>query len=156
MLHFQNLDFEIAFFFGCFQKLLLTKPKIQILIIKTVVWRIWKSLKYSILLFWTTIKLPQQTAKAFPIFHHYRHFGSTPIRFANSNKTGIRLKTKIFSYFFDFCRFDLETQIEELKDFMDAICKSFPNLRYLSMLKNPACPNFLLDGKGADDYKRFR
>jgi len=39
---------------------------------------------------------------------------------------------------------------------MDSVSKSFPNLKYLSMLKNPSCPNFLLDGKGADDYRRFR
>jgi len=38
---------------------------------------------------------------------------------------------------------------------MDAIAKCFPNLTYLSMLKNPACPNYFT-GKDMDDYKRYR
>jgi len=45
--------------------------------------------------------------------------------------------------------------ISDLKTFMDAIAKSFPNLTYLSMLKNPACPNYF-NGKDSDDYKRYR
>jgi len=45
--------------------------------------------------------------------------------------------------------------ISDLKTFMDAIAKSFPNLTYLSMLKNPACPNYFT-GKDMDDYKRYR
>ncbi len=38
---------------------------------------------------------------------------------------------------------------------MDCVVKSFPNLTYLSMLKNPACPNYFT-GKDSDDYKRYR
>lgn len=38
---------------------------------------------------------------------------------------------------------------------MDFVEYSFPNLRYLSMLKNPACPNYFV-GKDFDDYKRYR
>jgi hypothetical protein len=45
--------------------------------------------------------------------------------------------------------------IEELKPFIDAVSVSFPNLKYLSMMKNPACPNFLT-GKDEDDYRRYR
>jgi len=45
--------------------------------------------------------------------------------------------------------------ISDLKTFMDSIAKAFPNLTYLSMLKNPACPNYF-NGKDFDDYKRYR
>jgi len=45
--------------------------------------------------------------------------------------------------------------ISDLKLFMDCISKSFPNLTYLSMLKNPACPNYFT-GKDFEDYKRYR
>ncbi len=38
---------------------------------------------------------------------------------------------------------------------MDCITKAFSNITYLSMLKNPACPNFFT-GKDFDDYKRYR
>jgi hypothetical protein len=45
--------------------------------------------------------------------------------------------------------------ISELKVFLDSVSKAFPNLTYLSMLKNPACPNYFT-GKDHDDYKRYR
>jgi len=45
--------------------------------------------------------------------------------------------------------------ITELKPFVDSVVKAFPNLTYLSMLKNPACPNYFT-GKDFDDYKRYR
>eukprot|EP01114_Cavostelium_apophysatum_P005941 TRINITY_DN17121_c0_g1_i1.p1 TRINITY_DN17121_c0_g1~~TRINITY_DN17121_c0_g1_i1.p1 ORF type:complete len:249 (-),score=55.61 TRINITY_DN17121_c0_g1_i1:31-777(-) len=45
--------------------------------------------------------------------------------------------------------------ISDLKVFLDCISKAFPNLTYLSMLKNPACPNYFT-GKDTDDYKRYR
>jgi len=45
--------------------------------------------------------------------------------------------------------------ISDLKLFLDCISKSFPNLTYLSMLKNPACPNYFT-GKDFEDYKRYR
>jgi len=45
--------------------------------------------------------------------------------------------------------------ISELKVFLDCVSKAFPNLTYLSMLKNPACPNYFT-GKDHDDYKRYR
>jgi len=45
--------------------------------------------------------------------------------------------------------------IDDLKLFLDCLTKSCPNLKYLSMLKNPACPNYFV-GKDFDDYKRYR
>jgi len=46
--------------------------------------------------------------------------------------------------------------ISDLKVFLDSICKAFPNITYLSMLKNPACPNYYFTGKDFDDYRRYR
>jgi len=46
-------------------------------------------------------------------------------------------------------------QIADIKGFLDCVVKSFPNLTYLSMLKNPACPNYFT-GKDFDDYRRYR
>jgi len=46
-------------------------------------------------------------------------------------------------------------KIDDLRTFMDCVVKSFPNLTYLSMLKNPACPNYFT-GKDFDDYQRYR
>jgi len=46
-------------------------------------------------------------------------------------------------------------EIADLKVFLDSVAKSFPNLSYLSMLKNPACPNYFT-GKDFDDYQRYR
>jgi len=45
--------------------------------------------------------------------------------------------------------------IDDLKILLDCISNSFPNLTYLSMLKNPACPNYFT-GKDFEDYKRYR
>jgi len=45
--------------------------------------------------------------------------------------------------------------IDDLKIFLDCVSNSFPNLTYLSMLKNPACPNYFT-GKDFEDYKRYR
>jgi len=45
--------------------------------------------------------------------------------------------------------------ISDLKAFLDGISKAYPNLTYLSMLKNPACPNYFT-GKDFEDYKRYR
>jgi len=42
-----------------------------------------------------------------------------------------------------------------LDRFLDSIQGKFPNLKYLSMLKNPCCPNYFV-GKGSVDYKRYR
>jgi len=44
--------------------------------------------------------------------------------------------------------------ISDLKEWMDVL-QSISTLRYLSMLKNPACPNFFV-GKDQDDYQRYR
>jgi len=45
--------------------------------------------------------------------------------------------------------------IADLKLFLDSVQEAFPNLRFLSMLKNPACPNYFT-GKDSDDYQRYR
>ena len=45
--------------------------------------------------------------------------------------------------------------IGDLKEFVDGLVEAFPSLTYLSMLKNPACPNYFT-GKDADDYQRYR
>jgi len=45
--------------------------------------------------------------------------------------------------------------VTDLKVFLDCVAKAFPNLTYLSMLKNPACPNYFT-GKDYDDYQRYR
>jgi len=47
-------------------------------------------------------------------------------------------------------------QISELKPLLDIIEKSFPNLIYLSMLKNPACPNIYFSDGEAEAYQRYR
>lgn len=41
--------------------------------------------------------------------------------------------------------------IADLDVFIQTLKKSFPNLMYLSMLKNPACPELI-----AEDHKRYR
>mmetsp|Transcript_18486 Transcript_18486/g.71374 ORF Transcript_18486/g.71374 Transcript_18486/m.71374 type:complete len:234 (-) Transcript_18486:98-799(-) len=48
-----------------------------------------------------------------------------------------------------------DNHIAELQPFLDALKASYPNLTYLSMLKNPACPNFFT-GKQQEEYKRYR
>jgi len=45
--------------------------------------------------------------------------------------------------------------ITDLKIWIDTIVACFPNLTYLSMMKNPACPNFF-NGRDQDDYQRYR
>jgi len=45
--------------------------------------------------------------------------------------------------------------ITRLDRLLDAIEGKFPALLYLSLLKNPCCPNYLV-GKGSTDYKRYR
>jgi len=39
---------------------------------------------------------------------------------------------------------------------MDFIAKTFPNLAYLSMMKNPACPNMYFSDGEAEAYQRYR
>ena len=46
-------------------------------------------------------------------------------------------------------------EIADLIALVDAVSAQFPNLTYLSLFKNPACPNFFM-GKDDDDYKRYR
>jgi len=45
--------------------------------------------------------------------------------------------------------------IQYLDRFLAAIRGKVPNLKYLSMLKNPCCPNYFV-GKGTSDYKKYR
>eukprot|EP01096_Ripella_sp_DP13-Kostka_P017881 TRINITY_DN9400_c0_g1_i1.p1 TRINITY_DN9400_c0_g1~~TRINITY_DN9400_c0_g1_i1.p1 ORF type:complete len:267 (+),score=85.12 TRINITY_DN9400_c0_g1_i1:59-802(+) len=46
-------------------------------------------------------------------------------------------------------------QIEDLAPFIESVARAFPNLTYLSMLKNPACPSFF-NGREQEDYQRYR
>jgi leucine-rich melanocyte differentiation-associated protein len=46
-------------------------------------------------------------------------------------------------------------RILDIELFVQVLKKNLPSLRYLSMLKNPACPNFFT-GKEEDDYQRYR
>lgn len=46
-------------------------------------------------------------------------------------------------------------KISDLKRFLDAVRVAFPNLTYLSMLKNPACTNEFT-GRDDSDYQRYR
>lgn len=46
-------------------------------------------------------------------------------------------------------------KISDLKKFLDLVKEKFPNLTYLSMLKNPACTNEFT-GRDSDDYQRYR
>jgi len=39
---------------------------------------------------------------------------------------------------------------------MDFLSKTFPNLAYLSMMKNPACPNMYFSDGEAEAYQRYR
>jgi len=45
--------------------------------------------------------------------------------------------------------------ITDLRVFIDNIKDKFPQLTYMSMIKNPACPNEIT-GKDSDDYQRYR
>jgi len=46
-------------------------------------------------------------------------------------------------------------EINQLEIFLDCIENQFPNLIYLSMLKNPCCPNYFV-GKGSSEYQKYR
>lgn len=46
-------------------------------------------------------------------------------------------------------------KISRLEKFLTQILKCFPCVSYVSMLKNPCCPNYLV-GKSSTDYKRYR
>lgn len=45
--------------------------------------------------------------------------------------------------------------IEDLESFIENIKETMPNLVYLSMLKNPACPNYFTD-RTQEEYRRYR
>uniref|UniRef100_A0A6B2LHR9 U2A'/phosphoprotein 32 family A C-terminal domain-containing protein n=1 Tax=Arcella intermedia TaxID=1963864 RepID=A0A6B2LHR9_9EUKA len=45
--------------------------------------------------------------------------------------------------------------IQNLDRFLSSVRGKLPNLKYLSMLKNPCCPNYFV-GKGSNDYKQYR
>jgi len=45
--------------------------------------------------------------------------------------------------------------ITDLRMFIDNIKDKFPQLTYMSMIKNPACPNEIT-GRDSDDYQRYR
>jgi hypothetical protein len=45
--------------------------------------------------------------------------------------------------------------IESLDVFLDCIQQAFPKLNYLSMLKNPCCPNYFV-GKDNATYQKYR
>jgi len=46
--------------------------------------------------------------------------------------------------------------ITDLKEFMDTIKSKFPNLTFLSLLKNPATPNYYITGEDYDGYQKYR
>lgn len=45
--------------------------------------------------------------------------------------------------------------LDDLKGLADVLSACYPNLTHLSLLKNPACPNFF-NGKDEDDYAKYR
>jgi hypothetical protein len=47
-------------------------------------------------------------------------------------------------------------KISDINGAMDFIAKTFPNLAYLSMMKNPACPNMYFSDGEAEAYQRYR
>jgi len=47
-------------------------------------------------------------------------------------------------------------KISDINSTMDFISKTFPNLVYLSMMKNPACPNMYFSDGEAEAYQRYR
>jgi hypothetical protein len=47
-------------------------------------------------------------------------------------------------------------KISDINAAMDFISKTFPNLAYLSMMKNPACPNMYFSDGEAEAYQRYR
>ena len=48
-----------------------------------------------------------------------------------------------------------DNDIADVEQWLTFISDAFPNLTYLSMLKNPACPNYFI-GKDQQDYARYR
>jgi len=48
-----------------------------------------------------------------------------------------------------------DNKVEDIQTFVENVQKAFPNLTYLSLLKNPCCPNYFV-GKDFDDYRRYR
>ena len=46
-------------------------------------------------------------------------------------------------------------QIADLDRFLEEVKSKAPNVNYLSLLKNPACPNFFM-GKRDEEYHRYR
>ena len=51
----------------------------------------------------------------------------------------------------------LLVQLHDLASFIANVKKQCPKLRYLSILKNPCCPNFLVSGgKDMHDYQLYR
>jgi len=46
-------------------------------------------------------------------------------------------------------------KISDINGTMDFIAKTFPNLSYLSMMKNPACPNMYFSDGEAEAYQRY-
>lgn len=48
-----------------------------------------------------------------------------------------------------------DNDIANLEQWLSCVTAAFPNLTYLSMLKNPACPNYFT-GKDQQDYARYR
>jgi len=47
-------------------------------------------------------------------------------------------------------------KLSDLVATVASISKTFPNLTYLSMLKNPACPDIYFDDAQAEAYQRYR
>jgi hypothetical protein len=48
-----------------------------------------------------------------------------------------------------------DNKIDNVEVFLSGVKASFPNVTFLSMLKNPCCPNYFM-GKDQEDYKRYR
>jgi len=47
-------------------------------------------------------------------------------------------------------------RISDINSAMDVISKTFPNVIFLSMMKNPACPNMYFSDGEAEAYQRYR
>jgi len=47
-------------------------------------------------------------------------------------------------------------KISDINAAMDFLARTFPNLAYLSMMKNPACPNMYFSDGEAESYQRYR
>lgn len=48
-----------------------------------------------------------------------------------------------------------DNEIDDIEVWLGILVKCAPKLTYLSMLKNPACPNYFI-GRDQDDYARYR